>query len=88
MKRNIIVFGKRVTLELHEPTNEEYNAYSNATRRAIKDNDEEGLIAVRAKQFDAWVTEVTGMDKTAIPDRLKSSAMFQIYEFVEVDEKN
>lgn len=88
MKRNIIVFGKRITLELHEPTNEEYNTYSDAVRRKIKDNDEEGLIALRVKQFDTWAESVTGMDKAAIPDRLKSSTMFQIFEYVEVDEKN
>jgi len=82
------ILGKKTELAFHEPTNEEYNEYQDRIKLAVKAEDDDLLITIRTKQFDEWCEEAKGRDKASIPDRIKSSIMFQVFEFVEVDEKN
>ena len=88
MKRAVRICGGPVEISCHVPTNEEYNGYSDALGRIFKDNDDEALVAHRVKYFDLWAEKLRGMEKNAIPDKVKSGIMFKIFELVEVDEKN
>lgn len=86
MKRTIKVMGEKVTVTFKRPSNEEYNEYSNGIQQAIKDEDDAALITHRVKYFDLWCE--TDAAKKQLFDRHKSSIMFQVFENVEVSEKN
>lgn len=85
--RIIRIFGAPTAATISVPqTNEEYNAYSDEVGIAIKAESEDMLVKTRVKFFDAWVSVI---DKAKfVPDKLKSSLMFQIYERTDVTEKN
>ena len=88
MKLTIRIFGEPKEITFHMPTNEEYNAYSDTLGRIFKDNDDAALVAHRVKHFDLWAEKIKGIEKDAIPDKVKSGIMFKIFELVEVEEKN
>lgn len=84
-------FGRSTEIEMHEPTNEEYNNYSDEIGEAVKKESDELLSAVRVKYFDLWAIKKNGKaewDKSAIPVKIKNSIMFKTFEVVDVTEKN
>lgn len=83
--RTIRIFGAPAEATVSIPeTNEEYNAYSDEVGIAIKAESEDLLVKTRVKFFNSWVT----VKAKFVPDKLKSSLMFQIYERTDVSEKN
>ena len=86
--RTIKIFGAKADLTLHVPTNKEFNEYSNDLTEVLKNNDDPGLIALRVKYFDAWLENVAGVDKADILDQHKSGIMYQLFEKLEITEKN
>jgi hypothetical protein len=82
------IFSKKISITFHTPTNEEFNTYADEIAEAVKSENDENLHAVRKKYFDLWAEKITGMAKESIPDRKKSSVMFQTFEVTEITEKN